>query len=369
MPTKPDKSTKLNLPEGVPPLTTFYMYITGGCNLACKHCWISPTFEQNGSTGECLDFDLYKLAIEQALPLGLNGIKYTGGEPLLHPDFVKMVDFATKKKLKTWLETNGTLMTKELAHHLKEKTSMHHISVSIDGATPSTHDHFRNVKGSFNSALIGIKHLAAAGYKPQIIMSLFPENIDEIEPLVKITKESGCGSIKFNIIQSSGRGEKMKKKDGEITIEQLINIGKWIETELQSKYEIPLMFSWPMAFQSIKRLGSGLIGNCHIFNVLGILSTGKMAMCGIGTQEKDLIYGNLGINKISEIWTENPGLKSLRKNIPDKLEGICHKCLFKNSCIGACVAHNYHAEKKLTAPFWFCEQALKNKLFPVTRML
>jgi radical SAM protein with 4Fe4S-binding SPASM domain len=101
---------------------------------------------------------------------------------------------------------------------------------------------------------------------------------------------------------------------------------------------------------------------------MGILSSGLMAMCGIGTQEKDLIYGQLGVNNVSDTWINNLGLIKLRKQIPEQLQGICNNCLFKNRCLGACVAHNYHAEKKLTTPFWFCEQAVKNGLFPVTRM-
>ncbi len=28
----------LNLPDGIPALTSFYLYITNGCNLNCRHC-------------------------------------------------------------------------------------------------------------------------------------------------------------------------------------------------------------------------------------------------------------------------------------------------------------------------------------------
>ena len=49
----------LDLPEGVPPLTTFYLYLTSGCNLRCRHCWIAPTFV-NGepSPGDYLELGL-----------------------------------------------------------------------------------------------------------------------------------------------------------------------------------------------------------------------------------------------------------------------------------------------------------------------
>ena len=64
---------KWDLPEGVPPLFTFYLYLTNGCNLACRHCWITPTFV-NGepSPGDCLDLAAaYKLMKNERRTTGL----------------------------------------------------------------------------------------------------------------------------------------------------------------------------------------------------------------------------------------------------------------------------------------------------------
>jgi len=360
-------STETQLPEGVPPLTTYYMYITAGCNLACRHCWIEPTFEKDGGTGQCLDYGLFELAIEQALPLGLASIKFTGGEPLLHPEFRRMADYATAKGLRARLETNGTLVTRELACHLKEKTSLYSVAVSVDGATPTTHDYMRNVLGSFEAAKRGIGYLVEAGYRPQVIMSLYPGNVQEIEPLVQWAAESGCGTVKFNIIQPWGRGAHMEQREGLLQIEQLVQLGRWVEKDLQLRVSIPVLYSWPMAFHSIKRLKRGMGEGCNIFHVLGILSTGHMAMCGIGTQEKDLIYGRLGRDDVAETWTSNPVLLEMRRLLPDQLEGICSLCIFKNRCLGCCVAQNYYTEGCLTAPFWFCRLADDSGLFPSSR--
>lgn len=361
MPTEPQ------LPEGVPPLTTYYMYITGGCNLACRHCWITPTYEPNGSTGQCLDFELYKLAIEQALPLGLTSIKFTGGEPLLHPDFVRMVDYATERGLRTWLETNGTLMTQELARHLKEKTSLYFVSVSLDGATAQTHEYMRNIPGSFERARDGIKYLVEAGYKPQIILSVFSGNMDEISSLVEWAQETGCGSVKFNIPQPVGRGAQMEQRGELLTIDQLVGLGAWVEKDLQAHVAIPLYYSWAMSFCGIKRLQDGLDGACHIHHILGVLSTGHLAMCGIGTQEKNLIYGCVGVDTLHDIWITHPTLVQLRKSLPDELEGICSQCILKRRCLGGCVAQNYHNSGRLMAPFWFCHLADEAGLFPSAR--
>ncbi|MCD4686121.1 MAG: radical SAM protein, partial [Anaerolineae bacterium] len=136
------------LPEDCPPLVSFYIYLTGGCNLACKHCWIAPSFQPDGGTGGHLPFELFELAIEEALPLGLQNIMLTGGEPTLHPDFERMVDHIAEQGVGLTIETNGILLTKRLAERIKEVPTFGFISVSLDGADAETHDAFRGVDGA-----------------------------------------------------------------------------------------------------------------------------------------------------------------------------------------------------------------------------
>ncbi|MBN1564445.1 MAG: SynChlorMet cassette radical SAM/SPASM protein ScmF [Anaerolineae bacterium] len=360
-------STKLELPEGVPPLLTYYIYMTAGCNLACRHCWIAPQFLRNGGTGGHLDFELYKIAIEEGLPLGLSNIKYTGGEPVLHPDFVKMVDYATEKGLSSRMESNGTLITREIAQHLKSHTAMSFISVSLDGVEAATHDYMRNVPGAFERAVRGISYLVEAGYRPQVIISLFKRNVPEIEAFVKWAVDMGCGSVKFNLIQDSGRGTQLKQHEG-VAVPEYIEIGNWIEKELQAQVPIPLVYSWPMAFQGLSQLNHDRANICGVFNILGILSSGHLAMCGIGTQEKDLVYGRLGEDRLADIWANSPMLQDLRASMPGKLEGVCRDCILNQICLGYCVAQNYFATGQLTAANTFCEQALEAGLFPVSRL-
>ena len=142
-----------------------------------------------------MDYDLFAIAIEEGLPLGLRSIKSTGGEPLLHPDFIRIVDLIKEKGLGLTIETNGTLMTESLAHYLKEKSTLGHISVSLDGACAATHDPFRGVKGSFDKAVQGIRYLAEVGFRPQVIMSLHTGNVEEIESLVHLAESLGAGSV------------------------------------------------------------------------------------------------------------------------------------------------------------------------------
>lgn len=357
------------LPEGVPPLNSYYVYLTAGCNLACRHCWLSPTFQPDGGTGGHLDYRLFELAIEEGLPLGLSHVKLTGGEPLLHPDFVKMVDLLKEKDLGLTIETNGTLLTGSLARYLKEKSTLRHISVSLDGATPETHDSFRGVKGSWEQAVQGIRYLVEAGYRPQVIMSLHPGNVDEIEPLVRLAEGWGAGSVKFNLIQPTGRGELMTEREQVLDIRRLVELGRWVERDLQKQASLPLYYSWPMAFHSLRRLMNGGGGICDIFGILGILPTGHVAMCGIGVHTPELVYGQLGANEIVAVWTNHPVLLELRRNLIAQMEGICSRCVIRTECRGSCVAANFHLYRQLTAPYWFCQEAEEVGLFPESRRI
>lgn len=356
------------LPEGVPPLNTYYAYLTSGCNLACQHCWLSPAYQPNGGTGGHLDYDLFARAIDEGLPLGLSSVKLTGGEPLLHPDFVKIVDLLHEKELGLTIETNGTLMSEDLAHYLKEKSTLGHISVSLDGACAATHDPFRGVKGSFDKAVQGIHSLVEVGLRPQVIMSLHPGNVEEIEALVRLAESLGASSVKFNLIQPTGRGEVMTVRGKVMSIEKLVEIGLWVEHDLQKQTALDLHYSWPMAFHSLPYLMHTSSDTCGIFGILGILPGGQFAMCGIGIQIPELSFGSIGQDALVDVWCHHPMLAVLRKSLPKKLEGVCAECLFQTQCLGSCVAENFHQSKRLTAAHWFCEQAEQCGLFPGERL-
>jgi SynChlorMet cassette radical SAM/SPASM protein ScmF len=356
------------LPEGCPPLNTYYVYLTKGCNLACQHCWLSPTFQRNGSTGGHLDYDLLALAIDEGSPLGLNHVKLTGGEPLLHPDFVRIVDLLKEKGQSLTIETNGTLLTRPLARYLKDNSTLNSISVSVDGAEPETHDAFRGVEGCFDQACQGIRYLVEVGYTPQVIMSLHAGNVGEIEALVRLAEELGAGSVKFNLIQPVGRGKLMAKRGQVLDTPRLIELGRWVEGDLQKRSSISLHYSWPMAFFGLKRLLTFNGYSCSIFSILGILSSGHMAMCGIGVQVPELCYGLLGQDRVADVWASHPTLLDLRRHLPTDLEGICGGCIFRDRCLGMCVAESYHLAGRLTAPYWFCQTADESGLFPPSRL-
>ncbi len=178
----------LDLPDGIPQLRAFYLYLSNSCNLACRHCWITPRFiNDKPDPGDVIEVEKLKNAVRKGKSLGLRSAKLTGGEAMLHPRFIEIVDMLTEEGLNLNMETNGTLFTPEIALYLKEKTNLNFISVSIDGSDSKTHDNFRGVPGSFNSVIRGLDILSGTGYdNSQVIMSVHRGNLDQIEDVVRL---------------------------------------------------------------------------------------------------------------------------------------------------------------------------------------
>ena len=203
---------------------------------------------------------------------------------------------------------------------------------------------FAAFRAAFEKAVAGVKMLAEAGFRPQVIMSLHPGNAGEIEQLVHLAQGWGAGSVKFNLIQPSGRGETMTGRGQVLDLQQLVEIGRWVEGNLQKRVPIPLFYSWPMIFHSLERLLKHGSDSCGIFNILGILADGSLAMCGIGMEIPELTYGQLGKDRVVDVWRENSPA-AFPPDLPGKLEGVCGECLFRWQCLGSCVAENYHQSR------------------------
>jgi hypothetical protein len=164
IPADSSSASGFQLPDGVPRLHSFYLYLTSGCNLACRHCWVKPRFT-NGRPEplECIDPELLFTAVTEAKTLGLTSAKLTGGEPLFHPRFVDIVNGLSGLGIDMNMETNGVLITPELAVFLKNDTKIDFISVSLDDDEPESHDAFRGVEGAFDATLRGLDALREAG--------------------------------------------------------------------------------------------------------------------------------------------------------------------------------------------------------------
>ena len=362
-----------DLPEGVPRLRAFYIYLSDNCNLRCRHCWIVPRFtDGKPDPGRVVDVDALRDAVREGKALGLSSAKLTGGEPMLHPRFLDVVDMLTAEGLSLHMETNGTLLTAEVARHLKEKTRLTFVSVSLDGADARTHDSFRGVEGAFDAALRGLSYLADAGFKnTQVIMSIHRGNRAQVEALVQLAAARGAASVKLNPVTGTGRGMTMHERGEDLDFDEQMELAHYIDEDLGPRAPIGIILNIPPALSSLRQLRRtrGCCGDCGVRGILGILGTNQYALCGIGSTCPEFVYGQLGKDSVRDIWLTNPTILLLRRALADtdSFPGICARCMFARVCRTGCVADNYVQNGQLIAPNWLCTEAARRGLFPSAR--
>jgi len=355
----------------IPALNELYVYVTNGCNCACRHCWIVP--EDSCRTDRPVHFltpEIFAAAVEEAIPLGLKSVKWTGGEPTIHPLFEKLLKIQREHGLGGRIETNGMQVTAEMAQLLRE-CGVTGVSVSLDGAFAETHDALRNVTGGFERTLVGIDHLVKVGYRPEIIMSLMKANLGELEALLDLAVKIGASGVKLNIVQPTLRGSELYESGDGLSIKEILELNQRLQDELQPHphYDLPIFLDVPMAFRPLGNFveGDGL-SSCGILGILGLLADGHYALCGVAEHIPELVYGQAGVDRLAEIWSGHPLLQELREGLPNDLKGVCSECLMKKICLGSCVAMNYQQAQGLFDPYWFCEQAHASNLFPASRL-
>ena len=186
--------------------------------------------------------------------------------------------------------------------------------------------------------------------------------------VARLGDELGVGCIKYNVVQPTARGEALHESGEALAVAELIALGHVVERDLDAQVAPRLVFDYPLAFRSLRRLSAGENGGrCGILGIMGLLATGHYAVCGIGTQVPGLVFGRIGEDGLRRIWLEHPLLLELRAGLPSRLPGVCADCLMLEQCLGSCIAQTYYTNGTLWAPYWFCDAASREGLFPESR--
>ena len=123
--------------------------ITGACNYRCRHCFAAS--DAGGMSGG-FSLDKCKDVIRQLAEVGVKRVELTGGEPLVHPHFLEIVEELTARGIKLhYIHTNGALLTQEVFDKLNALGQKPSIGMSFDGL--GTHDWMRNKEGAEADAM------------------------------------------------------------------------------------------------------------------------------------------------------------------------------------------------------------------------
>ena len=129
------------------------------CNIECKNCYIESSPKNDRLV--YLTFEEVKSFIDEALDknLGTNEVGFTGGEPFMNKDIMKMIDYSLRKGLKVLVLSNAM---KPMLNRTKELIKLNHsnltIRVSIDHYEKEKHEEIRG-KNTYDVMMQGLKWL------------------------------------------------------------------------------------------------------------------------------------------------------------------------------------------------------------------
>ena len=166
--------------EGIPIKATFEL--TYQCNLVCRHCYISEKRRSGFSKEERKELSYSEICsiLNQLAELGCFHINLTGGEPLVRPDFFRILAYAKRKGFYVILQTNATLLTPRFVESLKE-TGVDQVDVSLYGMTPSVYEAITQIPGSFEFCMDGILLLQKKRINMTIKMMIMTYNLAEFD--------------------------------------------------------------------------------------------------------------------------------------------------------------------------------------------
>jgi GTP 3',8-cyclase len=163
------------------PMRDLRISVTDRCNYRCAYCMPLDEYEWIARQ-QILTFEEIERLARIFIPLGIEKIRLTGGEPLLRRDLARLVANLSRLEglLDLCLTTNGSLLT-ENAEALKAAGLMR-INVSLDTLDPQK---FRRIskRGDLSKVLDGLFKAQSLGFDPIKINAVIERGVNDDEVL------------------------------------------------------------------------------------------------------------------------------------------------------------------------------------------
>lgn len=333
---------------------------TRTCNLKCRHCYMdsdSQKYSDELSTDEAKKF------IDDLAEFKVPVLLFSGGEPLIRPDFFELASYAAQKNVRPTLSTNGTLITREVAQKIKD-IGVGYVGISLDGLA-EVNDKFRGVDGAFNLAMRGIENCVAVGQRVGLRFTINHHNFEELDKIFDFIEAEKINRVCFYHLVYSGRGSQMLDEDvtpeeSRRAMDTIIRRTKDFAQRGLAKEILTVDNHCDGVYMYLKALSEG--DDSGAAQIKKFISMNGGNRSGIAFGEVDPLgyvhpdqftqhhtFGNVRERKFGDIWTDtsNPILAGLKDRKP-LLKGRCSRCKFLDNCNG-----NFRTRAEaVTGDFW-----------------
>jgi len=337
---------------------------TRTCNLKCKHCYMesdAQKYQGELTTAEAKQF------IDDLAEFKVPVLLFSGGEPLLRPDFFELAAYTVDKGIRPTLSTNGTLITRQVAQKIKD-IGVGYVGISLDGLR-EVNDQFRGKKGAFQKAMEGIQNCVAVNQRVGLRFTINSHNLKELDKIFDFIEEENINRVCFYHLVYSGRGNQMIAQDVkpeesrqamETIIRRTVDFEKrglkkeilTVDNHCDGVYiYLRTLKDDPAKAAEIRRLISMNGGNR---SGIAFGEVDPMGYVHPDQFTQHITFGNVRERKFGTIWTDlsNPTLAGLKDRQP-LLKGRCSKCQYLDNCNG-----NFRTRAEaVTGDFWESDPA------------
>jgi radical SAM protein with 4Fe4S-binding SPASM domain len=316
----------------------------------CRICAI----DTGRGSEDVLTFDEVKNVVDQLKEMGVKFVALTGGDPLVRPDLLEILDYIRERDLTRGFSTSLLTLNDTIGRDLARLEVK--VQVSIDGSRAETNDYNRG-PGSFAKAMEGLELLRRHGVEFRIAFCIMKHNIDDIPDMITLAEEAGAREIAFRKIKLLGRAVALKEEvypsphemTRAYTLLYRAAYGRNPdETGINAKYNEVVFRGRGSEFNRLP-CGAGR-------NIVHVTSNGDLVPCSLFTEER-FVQGNVRKDRIADIWRESELLSFFRNTRVDDVPG-CRECRYKHLCGGGCRAEAYFLNGDLLGECCDCEDLL-----------
>lgn len=295
---------------------------TVACNLRCIICPSDIVREQREV--KCMSFENFKKIIDSIstlMKVTIQGL----GEPLLAPDFLKMISYANQNDIAVTTTLNATFINEEIAKKVVE-SGVSRIYISLDGATKETYEKVRR-GANFKRTLEGIRMLVKSRKKKgkpfiDLWMVGIRDNIHELPLMIDLAVDLGVDSLTIQPdVTYWGRDELRKTLKEKSLSKQSENVAVIIEETKNKAREKGFNFVYVRKTKFTPRKP------CVWPWQAGFIATdGRMVPCCLLGNPETFSLGNVLEMPFKEVWN-GVKMKGLRKTLKEgPLYPFCRDC-------------------------------------------
>lgn len=186
--------------------------VSRACGLVCAHCRADA--QHHRDPNELTTEEGFRLLDDLAAygsPRPM--VVLTGGDPFERPDLEELVRYGTSIGLHVSLSPSVTpLLTSQRLERLRSAGASA-VSLSLDGASATTHDGFRGVEGVFEQTLAAAGMVRSAGLRLQINTTVTAQNVKELPEMLDIVVGMRAMLWSVFLLVPTGRGKQLEQLD------------------------------------------------------------------------------------------------------------------------------------------------------------